>query len=103
MRDQLVVEGIRMATLDEIAAMKIEVVQHGGRKKDFWDIHELLNHFSIQQMIELHEERYPYTHDEVAIRSNLFDFAKAEEDLDPVCLKGKYWEFIKADFEDLQV
>jgi hypothetical protein len=29
------VDGIRMATIEEIIAMKIEVVQRGGERKDF--------------------------------------------------------------------
>ncbi|GAB1856756.1 hypothetical protein MHTCC0001_15920 [Flavobacteriaceae bacterium MHTCC 0001] len=37
-------EDIRLASLEEIVAMKFEVIVNGGRKKDFWDIHELLDH-----------------------------------------------------------
>jgi predicted nucleotidyltransferase component of viral defense system len=32
-----------MATVEEIIAMKLDVMQRGGRKKDFWDLHELLS------------------------------------------------------------
>jgi hypothetical protein len=35
-------ENIRLTTVDEIVAMKIDVILRGGRKKDFWDIHELM-------------------------------------------------------------
>jgi len=59
----LVVEGIRLATIEEIIAMKVDVVQRVGRKKDFWDLHELLTNHDIQAMIALHQRRYPYTHD----------------------------------------
>ena len=41
------IEGIRMATIDEIIAMKVDIIQRGGRKKDFWDLHELLNTYNI--------------------------------------------------------
>jgi hypothetical protein len=34
-------DNIRMATSEEITAMKIDVILRGGRKKDFWDVHEL--------------------------------------------------------------
>ncbi|MDB5141155.1 MAG: hypothetical protein JWR12_3071, partial [Mucilaginibacter sp.] len=44
-------DGVRMATVEEIIAMKIDVVQRGGRKKDFWDLHELLNQYTITDMI----------------------------------------------------
>lgn len=90
-------EGIRLAANEEIAAMKIDVVQRGGRKKDFWDLHALLGEYTLVQMIEMHEKRYPYSHDEALIYSNLIDFTSADDDFDPVCLLGKQWEAIKLD------
>lgn len=94
-------DNIRLASIEEIIAMKIDVIQRGGRKKDFWDLHELLDKYSISQMVALHEERYPFSHDEKTILMNLINFENADNDFDPVCLKGKYWEFIKADFEEV--
>lgn len=88
---------IRMASVDEIVAMKLDVVQRTGRKKDFWDIHEIMEDYSLDQMLALHEKRYPYTHDPDLIRQNLTDFRKADGDLNPVCLRGKHWELIKYD------
>ncbi|MBA4145474.1 MAG: hypothetical protein C0523_06920 [Cytophaga sp.] len=87
----------RLATIEEIIAMKIDIVQRKARKKDFWDIHELLLSHSPSRMIALHSQRYPYTHEEALIRQNFTDFSKADEDFDPICLKGKYWELIKLD------
>ena len=89
------VERIKMATIEEIIAMKLEVVSNGGRKKDFWDLHELLDDFSLDDMLELHKERYPYNDDEQTIRRNSIDFTKADNEFDPMCLRGKYWELIK--------
>jgi len=96
----LVIDGIRMATVQEIIAMKIDVVQRGGRKKDFWDLHELLPIYSIDTMLALHKQRYEYVHDRPLILKNLTDFTLADEDFNPVCLRGKYWEFIKEDIQD---
>ncbi len=87
----------RLATIEEIIAMKIDIVQRKARKKDFWDIHELLHSHTPSQMIALHSQRYPYGHDKALIRQNLIDFSKADEDFDPICLKGKHWELIKLD------
>jgi len=70
------------------------------QEKDFWDIHELLDQYTPDQMIQLHQQRYPYSHDEIAIRKNLTDFSNADDDFDPICLKGKYWELIKLDIID---
>jgi len=96
----LVVDGIRLATIEEIIAMKVDVVQRVGRKKDFWDLHELLTNHDIQTMIALHQHRYPYTHDKDLILNNFTDFTLADDEFDPVCLRGKYWEFIKEDIAE---
>lgn len=87
----------RLATVEEIIAMKIDIVQRKARKKDFWDLDELLNSYSIGQMIALHKQRYPYNHDEKLIRENFLDFERADEDFTPICLRGKHWELIKLD------
>lgn len=95
----LILDGIRMATVEEIIAMKIDVVQRGGRKKDFWDLHELLLKYSIETMLALHKQRHEYVHDKALILKNLTDFTQADDDFNPICLRGKYWEFIKEDIE----
>ncbi|MEO5788604.1 nucleotidyl transferase AbiEii/AbiGii toxin family protein, partial [Gelidibacter sp.] len=95
------VDGIRMATIEEIIAMKVDVVQRGGRKKDFWDLHDLLPSYDISQMLDLHKQRYPYSHDGDLIIHNFTSFEQADEDFNPICFKGKYWEFIKEDFEGI--
>jgi hypothetical protein len=91
---------VRMATTEEIAAMKMEIIGKGGRKKDFWDIHELLDYLSLKQMLVLHAERYPYSHSNEILTNKLVDFQFADADLTPICLKGKYWELIKVDFNE---
>lgn len=93
-------DGVRMATIPEIIAMKMDIVQRGGRKKDFWDLHELLDNYSVNDMIELHKKRFEWTHDEKMIRKNFTNFLTADNDFDPICLKGKIWEFVKEDLTE---
>jgi hypothetical protein len=90
-------EGIRLATIGEITAMKVDVISSKGRKKDFWDIHELFESFTVSQMLSLHKKRYPYSHNESEILANFIDFANADDDFNPICLREKYWELIKQD------
>jgi len=90
-------DNIRFASVNEIGAMKIDVVQRGGRKKDFWDIHELLEVLTVSQLMDLHARKHPYNHDENLILENLRNFSKADNEPDPICLKGKYWELVKLD------
>lgn len=93
-------EGIRLAAVEEIIAMKVDVIQRGGRKKDFWDLHEALNQYGVNEMIVLHKQRFEWTHDEMLIRKNFTDFKIADNDFDPICLKEKEWVFIKEDIEE---
>lgn len=93
-------DNIRLASKEEINAMKLEVISRKGRKKDFWDLHELTNHYDVQKMIGFHEQKYPYGHDENLIRAKLTDFSSADDELDPQCLHGKYWELIKHELQE---
>mgnify|MGYP000903914706 CR=1 FL=1 len=99
-RPELEDEGVRMADIEDIIAMKIDVVQRESRKKDYWDLHGLLPDYSIGDMLQLHEERYPYSHDRELIIQRLRNAAEADDDFDPDCLWVKHWEFIKEDIQE---
>lgn len=96
-RPYIEIDNIRLASTEEITAMKVDVVSRIARKKDFWDLHELLNLYSIEQMIRLHEERYQYAHNRDEIIANFTNFENADNDFEPICLKEKIWEIIKLD------
>ena len=68
-------------------------------KNDFWDLHELLQKYGVEKMLSLHKLRYEYNHQREVILENFTDFSNADNDFEPICLKGKYWEFIKEDIE----
>jgi predicted nucleotidyltransferase len=89
---------IRMASVDDIVAMKMDVISRGGRKKDFWDLHMLRNHYSEEQMISLYEERYPYGATKEECVAGLTNFSVADAEPDPICLQGKVWQLVKLDF-----
>lgn len=94
------IEGIRMASTEQMVAMKMEAINFGGRKKDWWDIHMLLEHFSMEEMFELHKQWQPYTHDRERLFSQLINFTEAEGQPDPRCLLQKDWDLIKMDIYD---
>lgn len=88
---------LKLASIEEIIAMKFEIIGTAGRKKDFWDIHEVIHRYSFSQMFEFYNKRYPYSRTKEEIKGNINNFALADEDFDPICLRGKYWELIKLD------
>lgn len=98
-RPPLIMNNIRMAGAEDIAIMKLELTSGGGRKKDFWDIAELLERYPLTDLISFYKEKYPYF-DNNKVLSGLTDFSLAEEMDDPLCLKNKVWELIKLDIRE---
>lgn len=98
--EEIVVDEIRMASIEEIIAMKLDVVLRGGRKKDFWDLHYFLEKTAIDEMISFFQKRYPHNDDWIKIKHMITDFTAADLDFEPNCLLSKNWEFIKMDFTE---
>jgi predicted nucleotidyltransferase component of viral defense system len=97
--NEVVIDDIRMASLEEIIAMKLEVISTTKRKKDFWDLHYFLSVFSIDEMISFYTLRYPYN-ENYKFKEHFIDFGAANFEPDPKCLLDKTWENIKLDFHD---
>lgn len=95
-----VLDGIRMASVRDIIAMKMNVVSRGGRKKDFWDLHMLLDEYPLAEMFALHARRHEWEHDADELTERFTDFAIADEDLDPICLRNMDWDEIKLNLID---
>lgn len=94
-RDLVDEDGIRMYTDEDIAPMKIEAILHRAKRKDFWDLAELLDSHGLQWILDRHRERYPDNSIAISIPYAITYFADAEESEDPVSLKGQTWEGIK--------
>jgi hypothetical protein len=96
------IDNIHLADLKEIAAMKIAAISHDlPRQKDFWDIHELLNLFTLKDMIKWSIQRNPYTVTEKDIISGFSKLDKIIESPEGIdCFKGEYWELIKEDLKE---
>ena len=57
-RPTLDVEGIRMYSTEEIVAMRVQAILNRGKKKDFWDVAELIQHFTVKDFRVLQKEKY---------------------------------------------
>jgi predicted nucleotidyltransferase component of viral defense system len=87
--------GIRMYSTEDIIAMKFNAILGRGKKKDFWDVAELLQHFDLEDMLSFHREKYPEQMLLISIPSALTYFTDAEESENPVSLKGQTWQSVK--------
>ncbi len=97
----IIEQNIRFSSIEEIAAMKFEVIAQGGRKKDFWDIHEILETYTLDNLIDFYIKRNPYGYSKEELLTQVVDFSVAEYDFTPNCYKDKDWEIIKLDFEEI--
>ena len=89
-------EGLRLYSDKDIAAMKIQAVLGRGQKKDFYDLYELLLHYSLQDIIDWHKRKYPNQMLGISIPNALTYFPDAEESETPVSLKGIGWEEVRS-------
>lgn len=87
--------GIRLYGIRDIIAMKIAAILKRGVKKDFWDIAELLNQYSIDDFIQCYNTKYPNQQLLISIPQALTYFADAEDSEEPISLKGQTWKSIK--------
>ncbi|MFM2327528.1 MAG: hypothetical protein RIR31_1730 [Bacteroidota bacterium] len=88
-------DGIRMFGDRDIIAMKIFAILQRAQKKDFWDLAELLQHYSFKDCIAAYNEKYPSNQMLISIPYAVTYFADAEESENPVSLKGQTWETVK--------
>ncbi len=101
-RPELNFDNIRMFSTEDIIAMKVQAILGRGKKKDFWDVAELLNHYSVSDFINLHKEKYVSQNLLITVPQAITYFADAEESEDPISLKKQTWDSVK-EFISLKV
>lgn len=52
------IDGVRMASKKDIAAMKLNAISGRGSRKDFIDLFFLFKEFSLEEMIKFYDEKY---------------------------------------------
>lgn len=93
-----VVDGIRLASLPDLAAMKVNAISRRGVQKDFWDIAELLDHYSLEQMLLFFKQKHKATDVGHIVRSLVY-FADADKSEPPLTLKKNTWNGVKKKIE----
>ncbi len=89
-----VVEDIRLVSIPDIVAMKLSAIARRGVKKDFWDIAELLDMYSLSEMIEFYKSKYQSNDIFHLVRAIAY-FEDAEKQKDPDPLKKMTWKQVK--------
>ena len=89
------VDNIRMYSIADISAMKIQAILGRAKKKDFWDLYELLQHYTLQQLIDWHKQKHPSQMLAISIPHAITYFADADGGETPMSFKNQTWEQIK--------
>ena len=93
--DAEILGNLRLYNSLDIMAMKVNAILGRGKKKDFWDIAELLQHYTIAECIEAHSKKYPGQQILISIPNALTYFVDADESEEPLSLKGQTWATVK--------
>ena len=86
---------IRMYDDRDLIAMEIQAMLGRGKKKDFWDIAELLEYYDLSQMIDFHKAKYPSQMLLISIPQAIIYFKDADNSDEPISFKGQTWSGIK--------
>ncbi len=90
------IDNLRLASIEDIAAFKLNAVVNRGSKKDFWDITYLLNQFSLNQILKFYSKKYT-KHNLWQVEKSLCYFNDADNELvEIVDLSGLDWETVKS-------
>jgi len=90
----VVEEGIRMAHIEDIFAMKLEAVSDRATKKDYYDLAELFQNYSMKQALIFYKKRFPFNDAQTVLRL-LCNFDQADPSPDPNTLRTWNWQQVK--------
>ena len=87
--------GVRLAGLRDIAAMKLSAVANRGRKKDFIDVARPLDVFQLDEMLSFYKQKFSVSEVSFPLRGLMY-FDDAEEDPMPEMFDVNLtWKFVK--------
>jgi hypothetical protein len=90
-------DGIPIAALDDLAPMKLSVIAQRGTRRDFVDIHALVQEFRpLPEMLELYRRKFE-VEDVMHVVYALGHFDDAEPEQMPTMLRDTAWGTVKAD------
>jgi len=94
-------EGARIASLPDIALMKIVAIGQRGRMRDFVDLHAICAQgYPLEDLLHRLPRKYPdLTYPSYHIFRSLVYFDDAERDVPPRMLSVLVWDDVKAWFE----
>lgn len=99
-------DGNDLASIEDVAAMKIVAVSMRGKRRDFIDVYYLLQKFSLGEIIKFTIEKYPSYQPMVVLKGLIYFKDAEEEDFTrgiKIFDKDLTWEKVKKNiFEEVE-
>lgn len=91
--------GVRVASLADVALMKIDALSGRGARRDFIDLYVIAQQIPLETLMELGQHKYPRYRDfRLNALAAITQFETAEEDADPILLQPIEWNEVKQFF-----
>lgn len=92
-------EGIKVAGLKGLAAMKLDAVMSLGTRRVLIDLYFLIKQFGANNMFEFYDDKYGHSEDrQIMLRKAIVYFTEADEDEVPKMLLPIKWKEVKEFF-----
>jgi hypothetical protein len=87
--------GVRLASLDDLACMKLSAIAQRGSRKDFYDTYALCRSYRpLAQLLSLYRQKFAI--DDIGpLLYGLVYFADAEAEPDPMLVQAVRWTAVK--------
>ncbi|MDP1714896.1 MAG: nucleotidyl transferase AbiEii/AbiGii toxin family protein [Anaerolineales bacterium] len=92
-------EGIRLASVEDIALMKLDAMLSRAARKDFYDLYFICKKIPLPQLFEKAPQKYPSVRDfEAQTTKRLVYFENAENESEPSLIESVSWQTVKEYF-----
>jgi predicted nucleotidyltransferase component of viral defense system len=99
--DFLEFDQVKVASLEDIACMKLSAISSRGSKKDFIDLYFILQKFSLGELLDLFEKKFKGVNYQMShILKSLVYFEEAEKQPDPEFLVDVDWNEVRKTLEE---
>ena len=94
LENKIIHENIYLATIQDIAAMKLNAIIGRGSKKDFIDLFFILKHYSLSEIFKLYDDKYQDGSSFLVLKSLTY-FEDAEIEEMPYMFSDVTWQTVK--------
>ena len=87
-------DDLRLVAIEDIAAMKLAAIAGRGKKRDFFDVFEILKYYTLNEILEFYNKKYE-DGSEFLVMKSLTYFDDADLDADLKLFNNVTWGTVK--------